>query len=241
MGAIDSGLDRAADATHTEAHPFRHLWKRSQRLSAALEPGEKIVVLLGEPGAIRFATGHSSRSKEMCSPSSIAAALKRGKNTAGSSERSRLQSCGPRSDAWSTVTQRSLTRAYTASLSCRRRPYRLQRVSTNCYLRDKLMGFDQLFLLLWSRSLGASGRQASFVKSPPSCIQSTFRQVTLSLLAHQVQRWSPGMTCEPQQQTSASPYKDDIGFGVPGTASFRHKTSRQCFRHHCLSTSLEQL
>ena len=116
MGAIDSGLDRAADATHTEAHPFRHLWKRSQRLSAALEPGEKIVVLLGEPGAIRFTTGHSSRSKEMCSPSSIAAALKRGKNTAGSSERSRLQSCGPRSDAWSTVTQRSLTRAYTASL-----------------------------------------------------------------------------------------------------------------------------
>jgi hypothetical protein len=38
------------------------------------------------------------------------------------------------------------------------------------------------------------------------------------------------MTCEPQQQTSASPYKDDIGFGVPGTASFRHKTSRQCLR-----------
>lgn len=34
------------------------------------------------------------------------------KNTAGSSERSRLQSCGPHSDAWSTVTQRSLTRAY---------------------------------------------------------------------------------------------------------------------------------
>jgi hypothetical protein len=103
-------------------------------------------------------------------------------------------------------------------------------------------GFDQRLLLVSSRSLGASGRQTSFVESPPSGIQPTSRQVSCYWRIKCKERVPEGIaTFKPQHQTPAQPSQDNIGLGTPDAASCRHETSRQYFRHRCLSTSVEQL